>query len=289
VSERSQRLAGRRALVTGAAQGLGRAFALALAEEGAAVAVCDVKRDVEAVPAELEARGAAAWAQVADVTKPDQVRSFVDGAAGRLGGIDLLVNNAGVVRVTYPASDSWEQTLDDYEAVEVNFKGSFLVGRAAIPYLVRGGGDIVNVTTDHVHTCGYPVAVSHDDAPGCRWATVRRPALGNERFDVFDASKWSLKGLTSVWARALAEHGVRVNSFGMGHTDTPMLREHLRAAPPPPGTLDAADVAAVLVELVAEAPPGRTGDSVQCWPGHPVKLPPVGLDGDLALNTAPPR
>src|SRR5207247_5195899 len=101
-----------------------------------------------------------AFAEVADVADPAAVRSFVDRAAERLEGLDIVVNNAGIVRQTSPTADSWDKAVDDYDAVVgVNFRGCYLVGRAAIPYLLAQGGDIVNVTTDHIHTCGYPEAV----------------------------------------------------------------------------------------------------------------------------------
>jgi NAD(P)-dependent dehydrogenase (short-subunit alcohol dehydrogenase family) len=276
-------LAGRRAIVTGAAMGLGRAFARACAEAGATVSACDLDPAVQSLEAELDGR--AGLLAVADVADPEAVRSFVAAAAARMGGIDLLVNNAGVVRQTSPLDDPWEKALEDYDAVVgVNFRGCFLAGRAAIPHLARQGGDIVNVGTDHVHTCGYPVEVEHGEGSECRWAGARRPPLGGPRYDLYDASKWALKGLTNVWAAALAEHGVRVNSFGMGATDTPLIRAHLEAkgAPPPAGMLDPDQVAAVLIELLAEGPRGRSGDSVQLWPGHPCELPALALDGQLA-------
>lgn len=270
-------LAGRRAIVSGAAQGLGRAFAEALADAGAAVAVCDVDPEVERL-------GAARWSAVADVSDPAAVRAFVDQAAERLGGIDIVVNNAGVVRQTSPASDDFDKAVEDYDAVVgVNLRGAYLLGRAAIPHLIRDGGDLVNITTDHVHTCGYPEAIGHADAPHCRWAETRRPAVGNATFDVYDASKWGAKGLTSVWALALAEHGVRVNSFGMGATETPMILAHLerKGVPRPANLMSAERVADVLVELIAEGPGGRSGDSVQLWSDHPCALPPVSLEGRL--------
>jgi 3-oxoacyl-[acyl-carrier protein] reductase len=276
-------LRGRRALVTGAATGLGRSVARACAVAGATVSGCDVDLAVESVAAELGER--AGLLSVADVADPEAVRSFVEAAAARMSGLDLLVNNAAVVRQTSPLEDSWERAVEDFDAVVgVNFRGCYLVGRAAIPYLARDGGDLVNVTTDHVHTCGYPLEVEHGAGSECRWAGGRRPPLGGPRYDVYDSSKWALKGLTNVWAAALAEHGVRVNSFAMGATDTPLIRAHLEAkgAPPPPGMLDPDRVAAVLVELVAEGPEGRSGDSVALWPGHPCELPALGLDGQLA-------
>jgi NAD(P)-dependent dehydrogenase (short-subunit alcohol dehydrogenase family) len=271
-------LGGRRAVVTGAAQGLGRAFVEALERAGAAVAVCDIDPAVE---------GFGSWSQIADVSDPDAVRAFIAAAAAALGGIDIVVNNAGVVRQTAPTSDDWQRAIADYDAVVgVNLRGPYLVGRAAIPHLIRDGGDLVNVTTDHVHTCGYPEAVDHADAPHCRWASLRRPPVGNATFDVYDASKWGVKGLTSVWALALAEHGVRVNSFGMGATETPMILAHLKrkGAARPANLMNAERVAEVLVELIAEGRDGRTGDSVQLWPDHPCVLPPVGLEGRLLAD-----
>ena len=278
----------RRAIITGAARGLGRAFAIGLAEAGADVAVCDVDPAVEELRRELEGHGVRALAQVADVAKPDDVVAFVERAAEQLAGLDLVVNNAGVIRLTAPATDSWEQAVDDFHfMVDVNLGGTYLVGRAAIPHLIKNGGDIVNITTDHIHTCGYPIDVDHADSGACEWATVRRPPIGGPGFDVYDASKWGVKGLTLVWSRALSSHGIRVNSIGVGPTNTPMYRSHLGDKAPPPTMMEPEQIAAVLVDLVAEGPSGRTGDSVELWAGHPCVLSPVGLDGRLARNVKP--
>ena len=283
-----RRLDGRRAIVTGAAQGLGRAFAEALAAQGAHVAVCDIRPDVEELPAVLRGHGVTAVARVADVADPAAVAAFVELAVGELGGLDLVVNNAGVVRATSPTTDPLDQAIEDFRwMIDVNLGGTYLVGRAAMPHLVAAGrGDIVNVTTDHIHTCGYPVALDHADAADCPWAAAPRPPLGGPGFDVYDASKWGVKGLTITWARALARHGVRVNGFGMGATNTPMFRSHLGGKPVPPTTMEPEQVAAVLVDLLAEGPGGRTGDSIELWVGHPCVLPPVGLDGRVLAETA---
>jgi NAD(P)-dependent dehydrogenase (short-subunit alcohol dehydrogenase family) len=249
------------------------------------VSGCDVDPALESLADELGSR--AGLLAIVDVTDAAAVGSFVDAASARMGGLDLVVNNAAIVRQTTPLEDDLEKAVADFDTVVgVNFRGPYLVGRAAIPHLVSEGGDIVNVTTDHVHTCGYPLEVDHEEGSVCRWVVTRRPPLGGPRYDVYDSSKWALKGLTLVWAAALAEHGVRVNSFGMGATDTPLMRAHLTAkgAPPTPGMLDPERVAAVLVELLAEGPGGRSGDSVALWPGHPCELPDVGLDGRLTAH-----
>ena len=169
---------GRRAIVTGAAQGLGLACAHALAKAGADVGVCDTSPAVEGVAADLAAYGGSAWAAVADVSSPNDVRRFVDGAARRLGGINTVVNNAGVCLPTSPVGDPWDKAVTDYDlTLGANLRGAYLVGRAAIPYLIRQGGNIVNVTTDHIHTCGWPLALDHADAPACPWAAAPgRPA-----------------------------------------------------------------------------------------------------------------
>jgi len=279
-------LDGRRAIVTGAAAGLGRSFALAIAAAGATVSGCDVDPAIEGLGTELGRR--AGLLTVADVADPAAVDAFVDAAAERMGGIDLVVNNAAIVRQTSPLTDSVEKAIADFDAIiGVNLRGPFLVGRAAIPHLARQGGDIVNISTDHVHTCGYPLEVDHEEGSVCRWVGVRRPPLGGPRYDLYDSSKWALKGLTLTWAAALAEHGVRVNSLGMGTTDTPLIRAHLAAKGEAtrPGMLEPERVAAVLVDLIAEGPAGRSGDSIQLWPGHPCRLPPVGLDGRLFAAT----
>ena len=109
-------LTGRRALVTGGNRGLGRAFALALAEAGADVAIAarDAARNA-AVVTELEARGRRGYAVQADITDPDVVRRMVADVTGELGGIDILVNNAGVA-IHRPSlevpPEEWQQVLD---------------------------------------------------------------------------------------------------------------------------------------------------------------------------------
>jgi NAD(P)-dependent dehydrogenase (short-subunit alcohol dehydrogenase family) len=284
-------LEGRRALVTAAADGLGRAYAVALAAAGAHVAACDKDPALDALGAELAAHGGRSLVRTVDVTDTDGMARLVDDAAAAFGGLDLVVNNAGVVGLSDRVTDRVDRALEVFDAVVgVNLRAAYAVGRLCIPFLVRGGGDIVNVTTDHVHTCGYPEILDHADAPDCPWAAEPRGPSGGGVLDAYDASKWGVHGLTQCWARALAPHGVRVNSFGMGATDTPMYRGFMAGRPMPPHVMAPASVAAVLVALIAEGPSGRNADSVQLWMGHPTVLPPVsaiGRLGPIVRQTAP--
>ena len=98
-------LAGKSAIVTGAAVGIGPAYAEALAAEGVNVAVCDIREEILELPAKLEAQGVKALGWVADVSKPDDVRQVVDGAVEAFGGIDILISNAGKCWVSLPDDD----------------------------------------------------------------------------------------------------------------------------------------------------------------------------------------
>ncbi len=278
-------LSQRKALITGAAKGLGYAVAKALAQAGTSVSISDKDATVIEVGEELRRWSDVVYAEVADVSQPTQVKTFVDNAALAMGGIDIVVSNAGIVRPTQPTKDSYERAIQDFDdVINVNLRGVYLTGRAAIPHMLATGGDIVNITTDHIHTCGWPEHLDHTDAQECPWKDVQRAPVGSKNFDVYDSSKWGIKGITNAWARALAPQKIRVNSFGMGATITPMFLSVLGDRPLPPGTMQADDVAGLIVELIAEGPDGRTGDDVQVWAGHPTALPPIGLEGRLTLS-----
>jgi len=241
-------LEGQVAIVTGAAQGLGRTFADGLREAGARVVACDRRPAVLALEAETH---------VADVSQPEDVRRVVDSVLERHGRIDVLINNAGVARNTR-AGDPWEQGLADYDdVVGTNLRGAFLFGRAVAPTMIaQRAGHIVNVSTDHV----YPT-------PGER-------VWGHGGMDLYNASKWALNGLTLDWATSLRRYGVRVNGLCMGATDTPMLREFA-------GAVDEAVVATwmrpeqvwqLLHALLAEGAEGRSGHNLGLWVGRPLSL-----------------
>ncbi len=250
-------LDGQTAIVTGAARGLGKAFAETLAGDGARVVACDVDPLVEGVGLALpDGLGI-----VADVSQPDDVRRLLDEALAPGAGVSVLVNNAGVFARTHPGDD-FEKAVADFDRVlATNLRGSFLCGRAVAAAMIAAGrgGHIVNVSTDHVLP-----------PPG-------RPTGGGSRMGVYDASKWALRGLTEAWARALAKHRVRVNELCMGATDTAMLRGFYPGEPPPEDVatwMRPEEIAALLLDLLHEGEDGRTGEQIGIWVGHEIALPP---------------
>ncbi len=202
----TQRFAGKVAIVTGAASGIGRATALALADEGAAVALVDVDRAAgEDALREAVSRGARAIFVEADVSKETDARRLVDQAVTAFGGLDILVNNAGVAFAA-PATETSEADWD--HVMGVNLKGAFLCSKAAVPAMARrGGGAIVNIGSV---------------------AGARAP----RRSVAYSVSKAGLAALTRAMAVDHAAEGVRVNSVAPGMTDTPMLRRAAEAVSP---------------------------------------------------------
>lgn len=221
------------AVVTGAAQGLGAAFATALRDAGYTVCTSDVQPGCD---------------DVVDVRRPDMVKAWVDDVVDRHGRIDVAVANAGIARITHPL-DAWDRAVDDWHTlVDTNLAGAFWLGRAVAPHMAAGGGGhIVLVSTDHVAP-----------PPG-------RATGGGSRMDVYDAAKWGLRGLVEGWSKALAGKGVKVNALCMGATDTAMLRGFLGDHATPEvvaGWMTPGEVAGVLVELVGT---DRTGEHIPIW------------------------
>lgn len=182
-------LAGRVALVTGASGGLGAGIARRLAEEGASVALCDVRDDAGREIADSVA-GSAFFPL--DVREEEQWRLVVEAIVARFGRIDILVNNAGVndrSSIMKTSAAQWNRTL------AINLTGAFL-GIKAVAERMRGqgGGAIVNISS----TSGL---VGHPDAP-------------------YSATKWALRGLTKTAALEFADWGIRVNSVHPGSVPT---------------------------------------------------------------------
>lgn len=159
-------LAGKIVLVTGAAKRLGRATALAAAEQGANVAITyrESEREARAVVGELARRGAQALAVRCDVTDERNVREMVKEVGGELGGIDVLVNNAA----NYETATFEKITVARWDAIFAsNTRGPFLVSREALPYLRKRKGKIINMGSlgglrpwaTHAHYCSSKAAV----------------------------------------------------------------------------------------------------------------------------------
>jgi NAD(P)-dependent dehydrogenase (short-subunit alcohol dehydrogenase family) len=180
----------RAALVTGAGSGIGRAIALRLARDGWAVAVNDVERERAALVArEVDAAGGLGVAVVADVGDREAARRMVADAVAPLGGLDLLVNNAGLCRLgaiaEFPEAD-WHATF------RVNVDGVFFCCQAALPHmLARGRGNIINIAS---------------------WSGK----AGAPYFGPYCASKFAVIGLTQSLAKEVAAQGIRVNAVCPG-------------------------------------------------------------------------
>jgi len=191
-------LEGRVALVTGAARGIGAATALALAEAGARVAVVD--RDAEGIERTADAIGRAgsdALAIPADVTDAPAMERAVDTVVAEWGRLDVLVNNAGIVRdatLGKVSDEDWTATLD------VNLRGTMIGTRAALrPMRAAGAGRILSATS-----------------------VVAR--MGNYGQTAYAASKAGIIGLTRAWARELGPLGITANAVAPGFIDTEMAR-----------------------------------------------------------------
>ena len=189
---------GRIAIVTGANSGIGRATAVALAEAGCDVGITHRESEEEAdeVKAEVEALGRRCEHRPLDLVDPTAGARVVDELADELGGVDVLVNNAGAGNMT----PFLELELDDWrEVLAVDLDGAFLCGQAAARRMVAAGrgGRIVNVTSVHEHV---PL----------------------EESAAYCAAKGGLGQLTKVMALELASHGITVNAVAPGEIATPM-------------------------------------------------------------------
>ena len=241
----SATLNGTIAFVTGAQQGIGRATAIALARAGADVGVnfLDDETAARGVVREIEALGRRATLVQGDVAVPAQAETMANTVARELGGLDVLVNNAGV----YPRVPFLEMKEGDWDYVlDVNLKGSFFCAQAAARLMVQGGrrGAIVNLSSQAVR--GQPRGVH------------------------YSASKSGIVGMTRAMALELAPHGIRVNAVAPGLTDTAQPRygydeaglASLARAVPIGRMAQPAEIADVIVFLASEDARYITGQVV---------------------------
>ena len=239
------RLRGRIALVTGAQQGIGCGIALAFAREGADVAVnyLDDRAAAEKVMQEVRAAGGRAVLVQADVARPADAQRMVAQVQSELGGLDVLVNNAGV----YPRVPFLEMRETDWDhVVDVNLKGGFFCAQAAARAMVAAGrrGSIINMASQAVR--------------------------GAVRGVHYSASKGGVVAMTRATALELAPHGIHVNAIAPGLTDTAQPRygnneEELAAmasAVPLGRMAQPDDIAAVAVFLASDDARHITGQTV---------------------------
>jgi NAD(P)-dependent dehydrogenase (short-subunit alcohol dehydrogenase family) len=190
---------GKRVLVTAGASGIGRAIVETLAEAGAKVHTCDVD---EAALARLRQERPGTGTTVADVADDAQVDRLFDEAQAGLGGLDVLVNNAGIAGPTAAIEDidpkDWRRCL------EIDLTGMFLCARRAVPLLKAAGGGVMVNMSSSAGRFGY---------------AFRTP---------YAAAKWGVVGLTQSLAKELGPHGVTVNAILPGIVEGPRIEGVIR-------------------------------------------------------------
>ncbi len=191
------------ALVTGGASGIGRATCLALADQGARVAVADINLPgAQQVAEEVHRRGGQARAVHMDVTDRAQVVRAVQEVLDAWGRIDVLVNAAGWDRIV-PFLESTEELWD--EIIRINFRGVLNTCHVVLPHMVRqGGGVVVNISSD-------------------------AGRVGSSGEAVYSGAKGAVIAFSKALAREMARHNIRVNVVAPGLTDTPLLQQIIQA------------------------------------------------------------
>ncbi len=240
-------LAGRVALVTGAGQGIGRAFAHALGEAGAAVAVVDISSELaETVAGELAAKGIDAMAIAADVTKNAQIQGMVDSVFRKWGKLTIAVNNAGIGNWT-AAEDVDEANWDSIS--NLNLRGVFFCAQAEGKVMLKAGyGKIINTAS---------ISGSISNTP--------------QKQVVYNTTKAGVMHMTQSLAAEWASRGVRVNSISPGYTRTKLV-DDLIATPvgqdmlpkwlaltPQGKMLEVTDLQGAVVYLASEVSDSMTG------------------------------
>ncbi len=237
-------LAGKNALVTGGGTGIGRAIALALAEQGANVAVANRSSidAAEQVAAEIKDMGRQSLALKGDVAKADDAENFIKQVLTSFGSVDIVVNNAGTTRdglLVRMSEDDWDAVLD------TNLKGAFLVTRAAIKSMMKQrSGKIVNITSV--------------------MGLIGNPGQAN-----YSASKAGIIGFTRSMAKEVGSRNIQVNAVAPGFIETSMtealspdLRDSLTKRIPAGRLGQPEDVVGAVVYLCSPAANYVTGHTL---------------------------
>lgn len=239
-------LSGKRALVTGAGRGIGRGFALALAEAGADVAALDIDADLaQATAAEIDERDARSLPITCDVTDSKQVQAAIRQTVDVLGGLEVAVNNAGIV-VNEKAEEMTDEQWD--RVMAVNLRAVFLCAREEGRIMIsQGTGSIINTASMSASVIVHP-------QPQC----------------AYNASKSGVVGLTRSLAAEWASYNVRVNAISPGYTLTELVRQEPIASMhdqwkrlTPMGRLgEVEDICGALIFLASDASRFMTGQDL---------------------------
>ena len=238
-------LKGKAALVTGAAAGIGAGIAKLFAASGAQVALLDVNRlGAEANAASIREKGGDAFAYAADVRNRETLASAIDATVGRFGGLDILINNAGI----YPRQPFLEMTEQQWDEIQnTNLKSMFQLAKLVLPHMVKKrSGHIVNISSVTFF-------------------------VGMKDLAHYIASKGGVIGLTRALAREMGEYDIHVNCITPGAVET----EGEKELNPPQEQIDAIldlqslrrrilplDIARVCLFLSSDLSSGMTGQTV---------------------------
>ncbi len=206
------RLENKRAIITGSASGIGKAAAELFIHEGAKVVLCDIDQENGKEVAGQLGEQFARYIYV-DIARKTSVRSMVLEAVEWLGGLEIVINNAGVGGVDLPKSladlsdETWDRTIN------TNLRGTYLVSKFCLPHMQLLGGAIVNVVSTY-------------------------SIVGGRQLGAYCASKGGILALTRNMAIDYANDHIRVNALAPGFVDTPMLRADIRKDPDPKSTME---------------------------------------------------
>lgn len=226
------------ALITGANRGIGRAIALALAHEGARIAVTgrELSR-CQPVVTEIKGQGGTAQPFVLDVTKDADVTAAVKQILSTWDRLDILVNCAGIIQYHTPV---WETTIEEWDTMmQVNLRGTFLCCHAVVPHMrTQGHGIIINMASSSAR-------------------------MADDDLGPYTASKWGVAGYTTSLARSLRPHGIRVNGLNPGWVDTDMSRAFDPKGDPEWSTPE--EIAQAVLYLATRAPRDMTGQFIDIF------------------------